>query len=136
MKRTWLKRLLWIVLIAVGVTAVFQFASVWLKYHLLYGSEQQLVRLISPDGEQSASFSVKYEGAVSWWPANPKPHFYITVTEVESGKLLLRETDFDWPKTKPYRSTTDSFTNLAGTYAPWAESHFQPEKPDPTSSNP
>lgn len=136
MKRIWLKRLLWGVLIVVGITAVFQFASVWLEYHLLYGPEQQLVQMNSPDGERTAYFSVNYEGSYPWWPANPKPRFYITVKDAESGKVLLRETGFDWPKTNSYQSTSDSFTNLARMYAPWAEFRFQPSVPNPTSSTP
>lgn len=136
MKRTWLKRCLWIVSLAVVVIAVSQFTAVWLAYRVLYGPEQQLVQLTSPDGEQVAHFSVKYEGAVPWWPAHPQPHFYITVTDADSGKLLLRETDFEWPGSKSYRSTTDSFTRLARVYAPWAEQHFQSDISHSTSEEP
>ncbi|MCP4417094.1 MAG: hypothetical protein GY805_10755 [Chloroflexi bacterium] len=126
MMRNWFKRLLWSSLIIAGIIAVYQFASIWLEYKLMYPSENQLVQVNSPDGEQIACFSVKYEGNHSWWPDNPKPHFYITVVEPESGKVLLRETDFDWPETQPYRSTDDSFASLAQTYATWADFQ-QPE---------
>lgn len=136
MKRTWFKRLLWIALIIASITAMLQFGSVWLRYHLLYGSEQQLAQVKSPNGKHIAYFSVKYEGPQPWWPANPKPHFYITVTDAESGKVLLRETDFNWHKTNNYHSTSDSFTNLAHVYAPWAEFKFQPDIPNPTSFRP
>ena len=136
MKGSRFKKLLWGVLIVGGIITVYQFASVWLEFRLLCPSEQQFVRAISPDGEQAAYFSVKYEDLHPWWPANPKPHFYITVRDAKSGKVLLRETDFDWPKTKLYRSTGDSFTNLTRTCAPWAESYFQSEIINSTSSSP
>ncbi len=123
MKRTRLKRLLGIVSIVVGVTAVISFTSVWLRYHLLYGPEQQLAQ--ATNGEQTAYFSVKYEGPYAWWPANPKPHFYITVKDVASGKTLLRETDYDWSRAQSYHSADSSFTNLARAHAPWAEFRFQ-----------
>jgi hypothetical protein len=125
MKRIWHKRLLGTVLIVVGVTAVISFSSVWLRYRLLYGSEQRLAQVNSPDGEQIAYFSVKYEGPYPWWPANPQPHFYITVVETASGEMLLRETDYDWPRAKFFHSADSSFTNLARAYAPWAEFRFQ-----------
>lgn len=134
MKHTWLKRLLRIVLIVVGVTAVISFASVWLRYHLLYGPEQQVAQ--ATNGEQTAYFSVKYEGPYAWWPANPQPHFYITVVETASGKTLLRETDCDWPRTKSYHSADSAFTNLAQAYAPWAGFRFQSHAPNPTSAMP
>ena len=134
MKHTWLKRQLRIVLIVVGVTAVISFTSIWLRYHLLYGPEQQLAQ--ATNGEQTAYFSVKYEGPYAWWPANPHPHFYITVKDIESGKTLLRETDYDWPRTKSYHSADSAFTNLAQAYAPWAEFRFQSLAPNPTSAMP
>ena len=136
MKGSRFRKLLWGILIVVGIITIYQFASVWLEFRLLYPSEQQLVRANSPDGEQVAYFSVKYEDLHPWWPANPTPHFYITVRDAKSGEILLRETDFDWPKTKPYRSTGDSFNNLARTYAPWAESRFQSEIVKPAPSSP
>jgi hypothetical protein len=131
-----LKRLLWIFLIIASITALYQFGSVWLKFQLLYGPEQQLAQVKSPDGKHIAYFSVKYEGPQPWWPADPQPHFYITVTDVQSGKVLLRETDFNRHKIKNYNSTSDSFTNLARLYAPWAEFRFQPDIPNPMSSTP
>ena len=136
MRRISLKQLFWGVLIIVGIMAMSRFASVWLKYHLLYGPEHQLVQVKSSDGEQIAKFSVKYEGPQPWWPASPRPHFYITVTDAGSGKVLLRETDFNWHKTNTYRSTSDSFSYLARMYAPWAEYRFQPNILNPTSSRP
>ena len=124
-KRKWLKRLLLGVGLLILVAAVFQYASLWLEYKLLYGPEQRLAKVISPDGTQIAHFSVKYEGPTPWWPANPKPHFYITVLDTKSGKELLRETDYDWPQSKPYRSSFGSFNNLAHTFAPWAETRIE-----------
>jgi len=134
MKQILVKRLLLAVLLFVGLTVTYQFASDWLAFHLGYPSEQQMAQVHSPDGGQVAIFSVKYEGRYSWWPANPKPHFYITVQHITNNKVLYRETDFDWPITKSYYSATDSFTNLAKRYAPWAEYRFQPESVNPTSS--
>lgn len=133
----WSRRLLGVGLLMIGTAAVLQFATVWLEYHLLYPPEHQFVQTASPDGEQIAVFSVKYEGIYSWWPANPKPHFYITVTDAASGKLILRETDYDWPPTGAYtRSTGNSFTRLARVYAPWAEHRFRPKVANPTSRTP
>jgi hypothetical protein len=101
MERIWLKRLLLGDFIVVGVAAAFQFASVWFKNRLPYGPEQQLDHVISSNVTQLTYFSLKYEGLYPWWPANLKPHFSVTVVDAKSGRLVQRETDFDWPKTKP-----------------------------------
>ena len=134
MKYIWLKRLLRIVVIVMSITAVYRFTAVWAVYHLMYPPEKQWIQVEFPNDEQVAYFSVKYEGTYSWWPANPKPHFYITIVNVESGYVLLGETGFDWPQIKP--TNNDSFANLAHAYAPRTAFQFQPDVPKPTSSIP
>jgi hypothetical protein len=125
------RRLLRIALVVTLVIALYQLATVWLRFQLMYPSEQQFGSVTSPDGERVAHFSVRYEGRYPWWPANPKPHFYITITDAASGRVLLRETDFDWDYEGAYGST--SFIDLAEAYAPWSAWLFQPKVPSPNT---
>lgn len=110
------KKWLWrLTAVLVAATAVYYFAVVWLEFKLMYPPEQIFCLATSLDDEKTATFSVRYEGERAWLPLNPQPHHYITVTDAQSGRTLLRETDF------ADAATGDAFARLQSQYAPWTQ---------------
>lgn len=119
-KSRWSKRVWWLAALLVLGTAVYQYAAVWLECRLMYPAEQAVCQATALDGNETAVLSVKYEGERAWLPLSPEPHFYITIVD-KSGRTVLRETDYEWPRSKPYTSMEDSFTRLRQEYAPWMD---------------
>lgn len=118
--RTWMKRIIVVLTVLMGLTAVGAYAAVWLEFKLMYPSEQTFCKATSPDGERVAAFSVKYEGERAWLPLHPQPHFYVTVTDGNSGEVLLRETDFAWSPGERPSVAGESLRRLRERYAPAA----------------
>lgn len=118
---TWMKRIVVVLTVLMGLTAVGAYAAVWLEFRLMYPSEQTLCRATSPDGERVATFSVKYEGERAWLPLHPQPHFYVTVMDGDSGEILLRETDFAWSPGERPSVAGESLRRLRQRYAPWTD---------------
>jgi len=94
----------------------------WIQLLACFPPEVVYGAAVSPDGGQTARFSVKYEGIYLWLPLDIEPHYYITIVDTVHGWIVLRKSGF-CGALKP------SFSELARKHAPWAAAQLDaPEK--------
>jgi len=103
------------VILGIGCIAYIQ-SWIWVKS--CWPSEQVHLKLISPEGDKIAVFSIRYQTVHPLIPSDVEPYEYLTILDAKTGQVLLRKTECE-------PSFVDSFKLLSNKFAPWAESQIE-----------